>query len=129
MPTPNFGERTQQDFRQWSKMDGIYYEKHKTNHGEMRTWRVSFNPFQSLSNPPTIQLGNCGTNCRNESVVATNCHCTRNDATFIHKRFLLMTITLDKVTAEMLKEVMKRNRQTNAKKFLSDQIQRMYLAL
>jgi len=40
-----------------------------------------------------------------------------------------MTITLDKVTAEMLKEVMKRNRQTNAKKFLSDQIQRMYLAL
>ena len=45
MPTPNFGERTQQDFRQWSKMDGIYYEKHKTNEGEMRTWRVSFNPF------------------------------------------------------------------------------------
>jgi hypothetical protein len=40
-----------------------------------------------------------------------------------------MTITLDKVTAEMLKEVMKKNRQTNAKKFLSDQIQRMYLAL
>jgi len=47
MPTPNFGERTQQDFRQWSKMDGIYYEKHKTNHGEMRTWRVSFNPFSN----------------------------------------------------------------------------------
>lgn len=40
-----------------------------------------------------------------------------------------MTITLDKVTAEMLKEVMKKNRQTNPKKFLSDQIQRMYLAL
>jgi hypothetical protein len=40
-----------------------------------------------------------------------------------------MTITLDKVTAEMLKEVMKKNRQMNAKKFLSDQIQRMYLAL
>lgn len=37
MTTPNFGERTQQDFRQWSKMDGIYYEKHKTNEGEMRT--------------------------------------------------------------------------------------------
>jgi len=50
-------------------------------------------------------------------------------ATNYLKRFLLMTITLDKVTAEMLKEVMKKNRQTNAKKFLSDQIQRMYLAL
>lgn len=40
-----------------------------------------------------------------------------------------MTITLDKVTAEMLKEVMKRNRQTDAKKFLASQIQKMYLAL
>lgn len=40
-----------------------------------------------------------------------------------------MTITLDKVTAEMLKEVMKRNRQTDAKKFLTSQIQKMYLAL
>ena len=45
MATPDFGERTQQDFRQWSKLDGIYYEKHKTKAGEMRTWRVSFNPF------------------------------------------------------------------------------------
>jgi len=40
-----------------------------------------------------------------------------------------MTITFDKVATEMLKEVMKKYRQNNAKKFLSDQIQRMYLAL
>ena len=41
----NFGERTLIDHRQWSKLGGIYYEKHKTNKGEMRTWRVSFNPI------------------------------------------------------------------------------------
>jgi len=45
MTSPNFGERTRLDFSRWSGMDGIYYEKHPTNHGEMRTWRVSFNPI------------------------------------------------------------------------------------
>lgn len=45
MAAPNFGERTRQDFTQWSKLGGIYYEKHKTREGEMRTWRISFNPF------------------------------------------------------------------------------------
>ena len=40
-----------------------------------------------------------------------------------------MTITLDKVSAEMLKAVRKKARQHDAKKFLADQIQKMYLAL
>ena len=40
-----------------------------------------------------------------------------------------MTITLDKVAAEMLKEVMKKYRHNNAKKFLTEQIQKMYLSL
>ena len=38
-----------------------------------------------------------------------------------------MTITLDKVTAEMLKVVMTRMKKTDAKKFLTEQIQRLYL--
>lgn len=40
-----------------------------------------------------------------------------------------MTVTLDKVTAEMLKALMARKKQFNAKKFLSNEIQRMYLSL
>jgi len=38
-----------------------------------------------------------------------------------------MNINLDKVTAEMLKALMKENRQSDAKKFLSEQIKRMYM--
>lgn len=37
-----------------------------------------------------------------------------------------MTITLDRVTTEMLKELMKKARTTDAKKFLTQQIQQMY---
>ena len=40
-----------------------------------------------------------------------------------------MNIRLDAVTAQMLKEVMKKNRQNDAKKFLTEQIRRMYLSL
>lgn len=40
-----------------------------------------------------------------------------------------MNISLDKITAEMLKEVMKRNRQNDAKRFLTEQIRNMYLKL
>ena len=47
MGTPNFGDRTLQDFRQWSNMDGIYYERNQSNPAEMRTWRISFNPFSN----------------------------------------------------------------------------------
>jgi len=39
-----------------------------------------------------------------------------------------MNISLDKVTAEMLKALMKENRQNDAKKFLSEQIKAMYLS-
>jgi len=39
-----------------------------------------------------------------------------------------MNISLDKVTAEMLKAVMKEKRHNDAKKFLSEQIKEMYLA-
>ena len=45
MDNPNFGERTLQDFRRLSGMDGIYYERNPKNKSEMRTWRVSFNPI------------------------------------------------------------------------------------
>jgi len=37
-----------------------------------------------------------------------------------------MTITLDRVTTEMLKELMRKARTTDAKKFLTQQIQQMY---
>jgi len=40
-----------------------------------------------------------------------------------------MTITLDKVTTEMLKAVMAKRKQNNSKKFLAEVIQKMYLAL
>ena len=40
-----------------------------------------------------------------------------------------MNIRLDAVTFQMLKEVMKKNRQNDAKKFLTEQIRRMYLSL
>ena len=38
-----------------------------------------------------------------------------------------MNINLDKVTAEMLKALMKENRQSDAKKFLAEQIKKMYM--
>lgn len=37
-----------------------------------------------------------------------------------------MTITLDRVTAEMLRELMRKSRTTDAKRFLTEQIHRMY---
>ena len=40
-----------------------------------------------------------------------------------------MNITLDKVAAEMLKEVMKKNRKNDAKKYLTEIIRSLYLAL
>lgn len=40
-----------------------------------------------------------------------------------------MTITFDKVTAEMLAAVMAKKKQSNSKKFLTEVIQRMYLSL
>lgn len=47
MPTPDFGDRTLSDFRKWSNIDGIYYERNPSNPAEMRTWRVSFNVFSN----------------------------------------------------------------------------------
>jgi len=47
MASPDFGERTLLDFKRWSGMDGIYYEKSKVRPNEMRTWRVSFNPISN----------------------------------------------------------------------------------
>jgi len=38
-----------------------------------------------------------------------------------------MNINLDTITAEMLKALMKENRQRDPKKYLSEQIKRMYL--
>jgi len=40
-----------------------------------------------------------------------------------------MTITLDKVSAEMLKAILKSRRQNDPKKFLTQLIQRMYMEL
>lgn len=40
-----------------------------------------------------------------------------------------MNITIDKVTAEMLKEVMKRKRKSDAKKYLTEIIRSIYLSL
>lgn len=40
-----------------------------------------------------------------------------------------MTITLDRVTAEMLKELMRKSRVTDARKFVTEQIQSMYQKL
>lgn len=37
MANPEFGERTLQDFQQWSKLGGVYYEKHPKEEGMMRT--------------------------------------------------------------------------------------------
>jgi hypothetical protein len=37
-----------------------------------------------------------------------------------------MTITLDRVTAEMLKELMRKARATDPKKFLTEQIKSLY---
>lgn len=45
MGSPNFGERTYADFKNWSKLAGIYYEKHPTEEGMIRTRRVSYHPF------------------------------------------------------------------------------------
>lgn len=42
MTAPDFGERTLQDFRQWSKLGGLYYEKHPTEKGMMRTRYVRY---------------------------------------------------------------------------------------
>ena len=39
-----------------------------------------------------------------------------------------MNITLDKVTAEMLKEVMKKKRKGDAKKYLTELIRSLYLS-
>jgi len=40
-----------------------------------------------------------------------------------------MNITIDKVTAEMLKEVMKQKRKSDAKKYLTEIIRSIYLSL
>ena len=40
-----------------------------------------------------------------------------------------MTITVDRVTAEMLKEVMKKNRKTDGKKYISEIIRELYFKL
>lgn len=40
-----------------------------------------------------------------------------------------MNIQLDKVTAEMLLVVMKKNRHYDAKKFIAEQISKMYFSL
>ena len=45
MATPNFGERTLQDFQQWSKIGGVYYELHPTEKGVMRTRYVRYDPI------------------------------------------------------------------------------------
>ena len=37
MNAPNFGERTLQDFSQWSKLGGIYVEFHPKEEGMIRT--------------------------------------------------------------------------------------------
>lgn len=43
MYIPEAGERTLTDFRQWSKLGGIYYELHPKEKGMMRTRYVSYN--------------------------------------------------------------------------------------
>jgi len=45
MGSPNFGERTYSDFKNWSKLAGIYYEKHPTEEGMIRTRRIAYHPF------------------------------------------------------------------------------------
>ena len=45
------------------------------------------------------------------------------------QRVLVMNISLDKVTAEMLKEVMKKKRKGDAKKYLTELIRSLYLSL
>ena len=40
-----------------------------------------------------------------------------------------MTITLDAVTAEMLKAIMKKERKYDSKKYLSEKIKQMYMTL
>jgi len=45
MANPEFGERTLQDFQQWSKLGGVYYEKHPKEEGMMRTRYVRYDPI------------------------------------------------------------------------------------
>jgi hypothetical protein len=45
MSMPNFGERTLQDFQQWSKLGGVYYERNPDNEKEIRTRYVRYNPI------------------------------------------------------------------------------------
>jgi len=45
MSSANYGERTMQDFSNWSKLGGIYYELHPTEKGMMRTRYVRYDPI------------------------------------------------------------------------------------
>jgi hypothetical protein len=45
MSTPDFGERTLQDFQQWSKLGGVYYERNPENEKEIRTRYVRYDPI------------------------------------------------------------------------------------
>jgi len=45
MEKPNFGERTLQDLKQWSKLGGMYFELHPTEKGMMRTRYVRYDPI------------------------------------------------------------------------------------
>ena len=45
MNAPNFGERTLQDFSQWSKLGGIYVEFHPKEEGMIRTRYVRYDPI------------------------------------------------------------------------------------
>mgnify|MGYP001197562141 CR=1 FL=1 len=43
MTNPNFGERTLLDFKQWSKLGGLYYQRNPQNEKEIRTIMVRYN--------------------------------------------------------------------------------------